>query len=274
MAEVAHQRWTFLMKQVEEEAMAALAETHSKWTAERRFYTCMALLMLATVLLGFSRTFFLRPWFPEAHKLSPNEPFFFYVHGVFFTAWILLLVMQPLLVANRRLDLHRKAGWFGAVLAVGVVVVGAIGALIAAARPGGYIGVPVPPLQFLVVPFADLVLFAVFVALAIAKRRDLQSHKRFMLLAMIGLLDAAVVRLPFTDMSASVAGPYFSRTDLGVDLFLLPLIAWDIVSRGRMHVVTVVGGLAIIASQPLRMLLSETNAWMSFATWAVGLLAK
>ena len=47
-----------------------------------------------------------------------------------------------------------------------MVVLGIVGALIAARRPGGFIGVPVPPLQFLVVPFAAVLLFGVFVALA------------------------------------------------------------------------------------------------------------
>ena len=62
----------------------------------------------------------------------------------------------------------------------------------------------------------------------------------------------------------------FTRADIGVDLFLIPMVVWDVVSRGRVHPVTLVGGLAVIASQPLRIMLSETQAWMSFAAWAVG----
>ncbi|SRR5258706_7318483 len=254
--------------------MTAVIDARIHWPAERRFYTGMAFLMLGAVLLGFSRTFFLAPWFPEAAHLAPPEPYFFYVHGVFFTAWILLLIVQPLLVANRRVDVHRKVGWFGAGLAAVVVTVGVTGALIAASRPGGFIGVPIPPLQFLAIPLTDLALFALFVVLAITQRRDPQRHKRLMLLATIGLLDAAVTRFPFGDMSAPIAGSMFNVTDLCVDLFLVPIIVWDIVSRGRVHVVTLAGGLAIIASQPLRLMLSETNVWLSFANWAVGLLAK
>lgn len=93
-----------------------------------------------------------------------------------------------------------------------------------------------------------------------------------MLLASIGLLDAAVVRWPLPDMSASVAGLPWTRTDLGVDLFLVPMIIWDIASRGRVYRVTLIGSLAVIASQPLRLVVMETTAWMSFARWAVGLL--
>ena len=241
--------------------------------AERRFYTGTACVMLAAVFLGFSRTFFLKPWFPEAAALAPPEPFFAYIHGVCFTAWMLLMVAQPLLIANRRVDLHRRLGWFGAGLAVAVVTVGTIGALIAAGRPGGFMGDPAPPLQFLAIPLGDLVVFSVFIVFAILRRRDAQSHKRFMLLATIGLLDAAVVRWPFGDMTAAVAGLMWDRTDVCVDLFLVPMIVWDLVSRGRLHRVTLIGGLAIVASQPLKLLLSETRAWLRFAEWAVGLMA-
>ena len=232
----------------------------------------MSLAMLASVFLGFSRTYFLKPWFPELAHLAPPESFFFYIHGVCFTAWFVLAVIQPVLIANRRVDLHRSVGWFGAGLAAAVLVVGIVGSLIAAGRPGGFIGVPVPPLQFLIVPLADLALFSVFVVFAILRRRDTQHHKRFMLLASIGLLDAAVVRWPLSNMSAPIAGLMWTRTDLGVDLFLIPMIIWDIVTRGRVHRVTLVGGLAVIASQPLRLVVMETTAWMSFARWAVGLL--
>jgi hypothetical protein len=41
-----------------------------------------------------------------------------------------------------------------------------VGAVIAAGRPGGFIGVSLPPLQFLAFPLGDLALFTVFIVLA------------------------------------------------------------------------------------------------------------
>lgn len=70
----------------------------------------------------------------------------------------------------------------------------------------GFIGVSAPPLRFLAIPLGDLALFTVFVVLAVVWRRDTQSHKRLMLLATIGLLDAAIVRSPLDDMSLSITG--------------------------------------------------------------------
>jgi len=50
------------------------------------------------------------------------------------------------------------------------------------------------------------------------------------------------------------------------------IVAWDLASRGRIHPATLWGGLAIVVSQPLRLVLSSTEAWAAVARWAVGLL--
>ncbi|MGE5465611.1 MAG: hypothetical protein ACM3RQ_00395 [Methanocella sp.] len=231
--------------------------------AERRFFTGMTLAILATVFVGFGRSFYLRPLFPEWP--SPAEPIF-YVHGLVFTAWIVLLVAQASLVAGGRTDLHRRIGPYGAVLAIAMVVLGTLGALIAARRATGFVGVPVPPLQFLAIPFFDMVLFSAFVALGIARRRNPQSHKRWMLLATIEMTTAAIARWPGVLPLGPLA--FFALTDL----FLVALVIWDLRSRGRLHPVTLWGGLAMILSQPLRLAVSGTEPWLAFARWATGLL--
>lgn len=243
--------------------VADTAMPRVRWSSERRFYTGMAAAMLATVFVGFSRSFFLRPMFPSWP--SPHETIF-YVHGALFTAWVVLLVAQAALVGAGRTPLHRKLGVGGAVLAAVMVVVGVAGALIAARRPTGFVGLPVPPLQFLIVPLGDMALFGTFAALAIAKRRDPQAHKRFMLLATINLLTAAVARWPGV---ISVGAPplFFALTDL----YIVAMAIWDRASRGRLHPATLWGGLALVASQPLRLALSGSAAWLAFARWATGL---
>ncbi len=244
--------------------MKTLTVGRVRWSAERRFYTGTALAMFAAVYLGFARSFFLRPWFPGTP--APTETIF-YVHGAFFTAWCVLLVLQPALVATGRTDLHRRVGWLGAFLAIAMVSLGTVGALIAARRPTGFIGIPIPPLQFLVIPFFDMALFATFVALAITRRRDAQSHKRLMLLATVNLLAAGIARWPFAMMAG---GPpvFFALADL----FIVAIVAWDLASRGRLHPATLWGGLAIVVSQPLRLVLSGTEGWVAVARWAVGLV--
>ena len=148
----------------------------------------------------------------------------------------------------------------------GTLVRGApLHALTAARRATGFVGIPVPPLQFLAVPLFDMALFATFTALAIAKRRDAQSHKRWMLLATINLVTAAIARWPLIGAFGPPA--YFGLTDV----FVVALAVWDIRTRGRLHPATLWGGLSTIISQPLRLIVSGTPAWLEFARFATGL---
>ncbi len=233
---------------------------------ERRFYTLMAVSMAIVVFVGFARTFFLRFWFPEAESFAAPERIF-YVHGVFFTAWIVFLVMQAMLVRAGRVQLHRTLGWLGAAIAACVVLLGLYGASVAAQRPGGFIGVPLPPLQFLVVPFFDMVLFGLFVGLAIVWRRDSGSHKRLMLLATINLLEAAIIRFPFEFIANGAPFTSFGLTDI----FIVILVIWDLRSSRKVHRVTMWAGLLTVISQPLRLLISDSQLWLDFAAWIVGI---
>ena len=229
--------------------------------SERRFFVGMALAIAASVVLGFARSFYLRPLFPDTP--APNEPIFL-VHGIVFSAWIVLLVAQVTFIARRRVDLHRRAGALGVVLALAVLVLGVTAAIVAARRPGGFIGIPIPPLQFLAVPLASMMMFSLFVTLGIARRRDPQAHKRFMLLASIQMVTPAIARWPI----ASAYGPpaFFGITDL----FVIALAIWDFRSRGRLHPVTLWGGLATVLAQPAQLALLGTEFWLELARRITG----
>jgi hypothetical protein len=48
------------------------------------------------------------------------------------------------------------------------------------------------------------------------------------------------------------------------------MAVWDYRSRGRVHPVTLWGGLALVLSQPLRLVLSGSAGWLAFAHWVTG----
>lgn len=221
---------------------------------ERLFYIGMAVLVLATVFAGFAPTYYLRPYFVTAPL-----PRLLHLHGIVFTSWILLFLIQTTLVAAHRVDIHRRLGILGGLIATVMVVVGVTTAIIRAKQGAAPPGVP--PLAFLTVPLVDMLVFPILVGAGFYFRRRPDVHKRLMLLATISILAAAVARLPFV----LSGGPpvFFGLTDL----FILACVIYDLVSRGRVHRATVWAGLLIIASQPLRLILGGTHAWITFATW-------
>lgn len=231
-------------------------------SAEHAFFGAMSFALLVVVCSGFSRTFFLHRWFPEVR--APGEPFFA-VHGIVFLGWYVLLAVQAALVAQRRVALHRSLGVLGGVLATVMVVLGITAAVISARRPGGFTGVPVPPLQFMAIPFFDMVVFSSIIGTAFALRRNQQAHKRLMLIGSIAIIAAALARFPAIFRGGPPA--FFGLTDL----FLLPIVAWDVVSRRRLHRATLWAGLWVVISQPLRLVVSGTTGWLTFARWLAGL---
>jgi uncharacterized membrane protein YozB (DUF420 family) len=235
--------------------------TSNRLVSERRFYSAMAIAILMSVLVGFGRSFFLRPLFPD--RPSPSEPLF-YIHGAAFTLWIIVFLVQVTLISRANASTHKKIGLVSAFLVVVMVVLGIMGALTAASRSTGFVGIPVPALQFLAVPLFDMIIFPAFIAMAYIRRHNAQSHKRWMVLATLNLITAAIARWPVVDSLGPLA--YFGVTDL----FVVALAVWDFRSLGRIHSVTLWGGLLMILSQPLRLIISGTSAWMVFAQWATG----
>ena len=153
----------------------------------------------------------------------------------------------------------------GAGLAVAMVAVGVTTALYGAARGSGPPGNE--PLAFLVIPFFSLATFAVMIAAGLLNRRDPGAHKRYMLLATIGILDAAIARWPFALMRNGP--PAFFAIE---DLYILALVAYDFLRLGRVHRATIIGGLFVVAMEPLALVTSTTATWHAFAAWAVGLV--
>jgi hypothetical protein len=236
--------------------------THAKITSRRRehlFYTGMAIAITSTVFAGFARTYYLRPLFNK----PPLMPLL-HLHGIVFTSWVVLFLTQTTLVAANRTDVHRRLGVVGAIIAVLMVVIGTTTAIIRAKQGAGPPGGP-PPLVFLVIPLADMVVFASLVGAGLSFRRQADVHKRLMLLAMISLLAAAIARLPLDLLKA---GPpaFFGLTDL----FIVPCLVYDLFERGRVHRATALGALVIVASQPLRLMIGGTDAWLAFARWLTG----
>ena len=240
--------------------MAAYAETISKQrqskSCERLFYIGMVIAIVITVFAGFSRTFYLRPYF-QTQALIP----LLILHGVVFSSWIVLLVTQTTLVATKRMRTHMRLGIAGGLLASLMILIGTVTAIVRAKGPSPVPGVN--PLSFLTIPLGDMLVFASLVGAAFYFRRRADTHKRLMLLATIAILPAAVARLPFAFIQQYGPLAFFGLSDL----FIVPCLIYDIVTRGRPHRATVLGGALIVISHPLRLVIGNTHAWLVFATW-------
>lgn len=223
---------------------------------ERMFWLGMCVALSVAVFAGFSRTYFLKSYF-GAPALSP----LIHIHGLLFTSWMVLLVVQTTLVAANQTRVHRKLGVAGGVLVALMVVAGTAAAIKMAALGRSPPGAP-PPLVFLTIPLFEMMTFPTLVGLGLYYRKRTDYHKRLIMIATIAISSAAIARLPLPIMRY---GPpaFFGCTDL----FLVPIVIFDFVGRGKIHSATAWGGGFLIASQVGRLLIGGTAAWQAFAAW-------
>lgn len=240
----------------------ATARRVPQGTYDRVFYTGLAILMALTVFAGFGATYYFRLSSGTAATLSGNTitPGI-HLHAVAFSAWVLLFIVQTGLIAARRVKLHQWLGYASIALAATMIIVGLRTAIESGARGAAPPGVD--PLAFMVVPMFDILLFTGFVSAALLKRRNKEAHKRLMLLAYVSIITAAVARLPGV---LALGPPVFFGLSF---LFVVAGMIYDRVSRGRIHLVYKIGAPIFLLSVPLRLAVSSTAAWLSFARWLV-----
>src|SRR5262245_14952931 len=183
----------------------------------------MAIAAAVAVFVGFYPTYYLRGRF----QTTPL-PFYLQVHGAVFTTWIVLFIAQTTLVAAHRVDLHRRLGWVVAAWAGLMVIVGSTAGVLSMRRQFAA-GNENGAMTFLTTPLLSMLVFAGFVGAAVWYRRQAETHKRLMLLATIGILDAAVARWRTPLVMTSLG--FFGLTDA----FILAAILYDVFSRRRIH---------------------------------------
>src|SRR6266436_4666886 len=229
-------------------ATAVLEQTPVKTrVADRRyehlFFSAMAILILATVALGFARTYFLAGVFR-----APLPNWLIHVHGAAFSSWIILLVAQTSLVSAGRTDIHRRLGILGFALASLMVILGTVAGTDALRR--GF-----HP------PGVDAKTFY-----AVRNRFNPSAHKRLILIGTAALLIAAVSRWPFAAVNNNLLVATFIS-----DSFVLIVAAYDLFSTGKLHRATIWAGAFLIVAQQIRFPIAQSAAWHAFATWALNL---
>ncbi len=225
------------------------------------FFSVMAALSAATILTGFSR-----PYYFKVIAGTRLFPLFVHVHAVVFTSWLVLFVVQAALVARGRVDIHRRLGVAGGVLAGLMILIGLATAVLAA--KSGYRGVPGQeardPQTFLIVPLRDVAVFAAFTGLGLYFRRKVQLHKRLMLLGVIGgLMPAGVSRLPGMNSFPPAIGGIML-------LFLIACPVYDFARYRRAYPAYLLGALvSLLSLAPVTQRLAMNPAWTRFADWVI-----
>ncbi len=223
------------------------------------FFFGMAGVALIAILVGFARTYFLAGLFR-----APLPNLLVHIHAVAFTLWIILFITQISLVTARRVDLHRRLGLLGFVLAIVMILLGTVAASDRVARHVAQPGTDTieEVRAFYAVPLGDMLMFSAFVYFGFRNRFQPAVHKRLMLFATLSLLDAGFDRWPVFDPYSLPVVHLICFTPL-----LLLMIVYDWWSMGKVQRVTIWSAIFLVVVQQARHPLSHTAAWQRFAGW-------
>jgi hypothetical protein len=212
---------------------------------DRWIYVFMAAWFIAIVLTGFIPDSITKVAAVQSGA-RPPFPLPLHLHAVLMGSFLLLLLAQTSLVATGRGALHRRLGLVAMVLVPAMVIVGVIliptmyyqtwdaaqkasGAALAQLQQRLLVRDNVMLLQI-----RNGLLFPLFIFIGLRARQvDGGLHKRMMILATAGPLEASFARMEWIPNT-------FPASPLAMDVYVLvlavlPMFAWDVVRNRSVH---------------------------------------
>jgi hypothetical protein len=181
---------------------------------------------------------------------------------------MILYLVQSALISARRVAWHRTLGTIAFCLPPIMIVIGVIAALDALNRKVT-IG-PLDPAVSLAIPLLGITCFTVVIFASWRARRRPDSHKRLILLATVGLVEAAFGRFPWAQMGLAPA----QGAVTGLGILVLLVIAYDLFSLHRIHRSTMWAAPLTFVMGAFAVPIGMTSGWHSFASFLASTVAR
>lgn len=196
--------------------------------------------------------------------------FQWHLHGLSATSWYIILIIQPWLYHNRPIQVHRKVGMIGLLLA-GIVVASALSVV-----KGNLLTVdgPLFPIRYSL-SFIDILTvmgFGTSVILSVLNAKNTQVHARWMISTVFWVLAPATVRLSFLPLGMFYQPKEFSDfpflwTDVFIwnTVFIVALIAFliirDYLKEKKVYFSYILVGFVQLISIPMILELKDAE-WL------------
>lgn len=224
------------------------------YMADQGFFVRYAIVLAAFIMFGFLQ------FAARGFSNFSTAPAIVHLHGGLMVTWLGIFIAQNLLVHKGELGIHRKLGRFSAVLVAIISVTMAM---------TGYHAVDIgrqPPFfsppYFLSLTFVGALAFGGMITWAVARRKQVQWHRRLMLGAMFILLEPALGRI----LPMPLIMPWGEWVALGVQMvFVWVLARHDRKILGSVHPATYAVAAVLILSHVLLEVLAVTPPVVSFA---------
>lgn len=212
-----------------------------------RFYFLMGLILIAFLIAGFT------PFIYNRISQEGEISLTLVLHGIVYLSWYCLFVFQASLIAHRKIALHIKLGKASLYLAGAILITGFL-MMKNAFDQGSTGGTPFTAEHFILLPVMDLILFSIGYTLAYRNRKTASSHKHYMLITSILIMDPATARLAMT-LGFMPLGILFHFG------FMIALVIYDKKHNGKIHKATLIGLSLLIARYFSFFVIGPTETW-------------
>jgi uncharacterized membrane protein len=234
-----------------------------KW--DRNFFLTFLAVCWLGVLMGFVPAIMKR----YAGHADYPAPLILQIHALAFSAWLVLLTTQILLIRTRHTQLHMKLGLVG----VALVPLMAISAFLSEVYSQRFRFVHPPNSQaFFIIAIFYVIGFTTLATAALVARKNPGSHKRLILLATTIIVGAAYTRWlgdPLYQLFGDGLGGMIINTYTGANLIMLGALSYDWWTRRRLHRVYEIAVPAILAGEIATTLIYHSPKWLPIARLAI-----
>jgi uncharacterized membrane protein YozB (DUF420 family) len=233
-------------------------------TPSRRVPHPLALAALAMLLASLAAF-----WPPYLSRLSRPIDVYTHLHAAIGTAWVLLLVAQPLAVQRGALALHRRMGRISYALAPAFVVSGVLLAHHRFSRMNAQVFAQEAFTLYL--PLLVAGLFALAYGLGLLQRKRRAVHSRLMACTLILLIDPVLGRLMYFNLPPFPGLLWYQAITFSVTGALVLALLRSLPARapGYWSVATFAG--VVVTGFALWFVVPPTAPWLQFAAWFRGL---
>lgn len=242
--------------------ITASTGTHSAFKPS--FYFWMTVALAAVIFGGFGLSYF-QPM--ASGSLRPMSPVVHF-HGLFYFAWMILLMVQSGLVNSGNVVLHRTLGTMGISIATGLVIFAAVISVVNIAA-SLELGANPFIFQLMYLNLVAIVSFTILFSMAMNNTRRSDYHRRYILIATIAFIGAGINRFYVFAFEVDFA-PFWILYAVS-DLFIASMVLHDWKTLGKLHPATITGAAIVIAIQVMHWPISGTAAFESLTYWLAGL---
>ncbi|HEU4496553.1 MAG TPA: hypothetical protein VFR70_05845 [Flavobacterium sp.] len=184
-----------------------------------------------------------------------------HIHAVLMAAWCVLLIMQPLLIRQKKFKTHRYIGKLSYAI-VPLIVLSMLAMIRLSYIRGQEHLTEEQNLDSLLLPVSQLLLFASYYALAMIKRKEVNLHMRFLIISSLTLLGPTIGRFDLSSFAVDLDMVNVSLSVMELLIVLLMILDYYYTKKIKVYLIALI---LFSLSHYAVYYLGTSYFWQSFA---------